>query len=225
MQHKDSTATAEILDAQSGNGETQSLYELQAQYWLQYEEHDRAMKRADGAAGGSAEEETAEAAQYEASDRLHETGCAILAFIPRRRYEARIKVRFAEHLAGDNNGTFESDEVTALLSSLSGLVAWRDVREDDAGVVSRFLSKLLAEHAAVTAAINRHKGDPDHPEVDALCKRQVAKALEIIGYRPLTKEDERRKAEFLREWTDGALLNEEEQNALIASMLPEGGAA
>jgi hypothetical protein len=223
MQHKDSTAAAEILDVQTGNGETPSLYQLQAQYWLQYEEHDRAMKRADSAADGSAEEEEAEAAQYEASDRLHETGCAILALVPRYRYEARIKVRFAEHLAGDNNGTLESDEVTALLSSLSGLVAWRDVREDDVGVISPFLSKLLAEHAEVTAAINRPecKGK----EANRLSDRQCANALRIIGYRPLNNAEALRKAEFLREWTEGTLFTEEEQTALIASMLQEGGAA
>lgn len=87
------------------------------------------------------------------------------------------------------------------------------------------LSELLAAYAGTVASINSHGGEPDHPEVVALCKQLNATILAICGYRPLTEDDERRKAEFLRERFRNDELNVEEQDALIASMLPEGGAA
>ncbi|MGB3536825.1 MAG: hypothetical protein WBA42_01560 [Mesorhizobium sp.] len=87
------------------------------------------------------------------------------------------------------------------------------------------LAEMLTAHAETTAAINRSEGDPDATETVALLKRQYENAMAIISYRPLTKADEYSKAEFLREWAKGSLFSEREQNALIASMLPEGGAA
>lgn len=87
------------------------------------------------------------------------------------------------------------------------------------------LSELVDKHAEITAAINSTDGDPDATETVALSKRQCDLALAICGYRPLSKPDEVRKAEFLRDWTAGGMLTEAEQKALIASMLPEGGAA
>jgi hypothetical protein len=93
-----------------------------------------------------------------------------------------------------------------------------------ASKVSFALPEMLSDHAKVTLAINQHTEDADHPEVVALCKRQTEIARAIIGYHPLTTADIVRKVEFLREWTDGTRLTEEEEDALIASMLPEGGA-
>jgi hypothetical protein len=84
---------------------------------------------------------------------------------------------------------------------------------------------MLAAHAEITASINRHEGNYDDPKAVGLCERQVENALAIISYRPLTMADAHRKAEFLRDWSADTNLTEEEQNALIASMLPEGGAA
>lgn len=87
------------------------------------------------------------------------------------------------------------------------------------------LSEMLAVHADTVASINRHKGEPDHPEVVALCKQLNATILAICGYHPLTKDDERLRAEFLRERFRNDELNSEEQDALIASLFPEGDAA
>lgn len=86
------------------------------------------------------------------------------------------------------------------------------------------LSEMLSEHERVTAGINQHE-DHDGPDVVALCKQQRDNALAIIGHRPVSRADERRKAEFLRDWTDSTYLTEEEQTALIASLMPEGGEA
>jgi hypothetical protein len=89
--------------------------------------------------------------------------------------------------------------------------------------VGHVLSEMLVDYAEVTEAINRPECGSD--EANKLSDQQCEIAMAIIGYRPLTKLDERRKAKFLCEWTKGTMLTEREQTALIASMLPEGGAA
>ena len=83
----------------------------------------------------------------------------------------------------------------------------------------RDLTKMLDAYRVAHDKINQTE-DPKKEVADLL-----ATALRIISYRPRIKYDERRKAEFLTEYTEGTLLTEAEQNALIASLLPEGGAA
>jgi len=140
----------------------------------------------------------------------------------------------ADHLVELINMAAESSQITG---DACNAIAWCcvHIREllDQAGDVltavtkqkGSALSELLAVHADLTAAINRHEGGVEDPEVVALMERNYKNALMILGYRPSTDEESRLKAEFLRQWTDGCLLNEEEQKALIVSMLPEGGAA
>lgn len=87
------------------------------------------------------------------------------------------------------------------------------------------LSEMLSEHERLRSSINQHEGAAEDPNVVALGKQQVDNALAIIGYRPTSRADERRKAEFLRDWTDSTNLTEEEQSALLASLMPDGGAS
>jgi hypothetical protein len=111
------------------------------------------------------------------------------------------------------------DEALAMLAASS--------TADTAGVGS-VLSELLAAYESARAAINQHEAndvDYDDPVLKALCIRHCELALSICGYRPQSKAEQRIKAEFLRDWSECTLLNEQEQNALIASLMPEGGAA
>lgn len=87
------------------------------------------------------------------------------------------------------------------------------------------LPKMIEAHRQTKAAINAHEGEPCHPEVVALCEHFNEIALAICGYRPRTADEQHRKAAFLLDWTEATELTGEEQNALIASMLPEGGEA
>jgi hypothetical protein len=93
--------------------------------------------------------------------------------------------------------------------------------------VGHTLSEMLdASESALTAISEYDDLAPlTDPTIKALCERRCQLALAICGYRPLSKAEQRAKAEFLRDWTESTPLSEEEQNALIASMLPEGGAA
>ncbi|MHA6641319.1 hypothetical protein [Mesorhizobium sp. A623] len=87
--------------------------------------------------------------------------------------------------------------------------------------IGHVLSEMLEAYQAVVDKINRTDGDATEDDVTRLQDT----ALSIISYRPFTKGDERRKAQFLREYTNGTLLDEEEQKALVASLLSEGAAS
>jgi hypothetical protein len=92
--------------------------------------------------------------------------------------------------------------------------------------VGQVLSEMLAASENALTAINEHSGvDFNDPALKALCERRCQLALAICGHRPLSMAEQRAKAEFLRDWTELTPLTEEEQNALIASLLPEGGVA
>jgi hypothetical protein len=107
MQHKDSTAAAEILDAQTGNGETPSLYQLLSRYWDRCEALAQAMNVTDRTKDGTPERETADAAQTAIGNEVNELACAICAFVPTRIHEARFKTSFVEMLMNDNGGWTE----------------------------------------------------------------------------------------------------------------------
>ncbi|MDR7034522.1 hypothetical protein [Mesorhizobium sp. BE184] len=85
------------------------------------------------------------------------------------------------------------------------------------------LRAMIDDHKATADAINQT--DADDPEVGGLCEKLNKAALAICGYRTVGGHEHRLKAKFLREWTKDTELTGEEQKALIASMLPEGGAA
>jgi hypothetical protein len=87
------------------------------------------------------------------------------------------------------------------------------------------LAVLIAEHKEVSERVTAYEGGIDDEQIGEHCDNQIRIALAICGYRPLTDADARLKAEFLRDWTRETQLTSEEQKALIASMLTEGGAA
>lgn len=93
--------------------------------------------------------------------------------------------------------------------------------------VGRVLSEILAACENALTAINGYDDDApfNDPALRELLERRCELALAICAYRPRSKEEQRIKVEFLRDWTDCTQLNEQEQNALFASMMPEGGAA
>jgi hypothetical protein len=101
-----------------------SFYRLMAIYWDRYESLDQAMDATDATDHGTPERSAAEARQFAASDHLSEAACAICAYVPRLRMDARIKADFLRMLAAGNGGQLEKEEEAALLSSLSDLVAW-----------------------------------------------------------------------------------------------------
>lgn len=90
--------------------------------------------------------------------------------------------------------------------------------EDGARDLTQMLTAYNAIHGKITSSEDDTTADEDG---EAL----VAAALRIISYRPQTHTDRCRKAKFLEEYTHGALFTEVEQNALVASLMPEGGAA
>jgi hypothetical protein len=102
-----------------------SFYHLMAIYWDRYESLDQAMDATDATDAGTPERSAAEARQFSAGDQLSEASCAICAYVPRRRMDARIKADFLRTLAAGNGGQLEKEEEAALLSSLSDLVAWQ----------------------------------------------------------------------------------------------------
>jgi hypothetical protein len=97
--------------------------------------------------------------------------------------------------------------------------------KDDVGTQTGELASLLAEHKGVSERVTAYEGGIDDDQIGEHCDNQIRIALAICGYRPLTDADARLKAEFLRDWTRETQLTSEEQKALIASMLSEGGAA
>lgn len=101
-----------------------SLYSLLAIYWDRYQNLDLAMDATDGTKPDTAERAAAEAQQFAAGDHLSEVACAICAYVPHSRIDARIKADFLKTLAAGNGGRLEKEEEAALLSCLSGLVAW-----------------------------------------------------------------------------------------------------
>ena len=97
---------------------------------------------------------------------------------------------------------------------------------DDAAGIGPVLSELLKASEDARTAIDNFDGDDfNDPVLKALCERRCELALAICGYRPLSHAEQRIKVEFLRDWTECNPLTEEEQNALFASMMPEGGEA
>lgn len=97
----------------------------------------------------------------------------------------------------------------------------RLLRADEEERGSRDLTEMLAAYKVLHDQINQSEEAATDAEITDL----HARAMRIICYRPGIKYDERRKAEFLFEYTEATLLTEAEQNALIASLLPVGGAA
>jgi hypothetical protein len=92
--------------------------------------------------------------------------------------------------------------------------------------VGQVLSEMLNASENALTAINEHDGaDFNSPVLKTLCERRCQLALSICGHRPLSMAEQRAKAEFLRDWTESTPLTEEEQNALIASLMPKGGEA
>ena len=97
---------------------------------------------------------------------------------------------------------------------------------EQGGIIGAELSEMLAGSENALTAINGHdEADFNDPVLKTLCERRCQLALAICSHRPLSKAEQCAKAEFLRDWTESTPLTDEEQNALIASMLPEGGAA
>lgn len=86
---------------------------------------------------------------------------------------------------------------------------------------ARDLTEMLAAYNAARCKIDLS----DENAADEDVKAMTDAALRIISYRPGITVDECRKAKFLAEYTDGTLLTEAEQVALVASLMPEGGAA
>ncbi|KQZ31607.1 hypothetical protein ASD50_15190 [Mesorhizobium sp. Root552] len=105
------------------------------------------------------------------------------------------------------------DQVKALLNA--------DDKERGDGT----LTKMLVVYEAARDRINKHDDNATVEDVGEDLKSMTGAALRIIGYRAVTKFDQRRRAKFLAEYTDGTMLTEAEQDALVASLMPEGGAA
>jgi hypothetical protein len=97
---------------------------------------------------------------------------------------------------------------------------------EQGGIIGADLSEMLAGSENALTAINEHDGvDFNNPVLKTLCERRCQLALAICGHRPLSMAEQRAKAEFLRDWTELTPLTDEEQNALIASLMPKGGEA
>lgn len=93
--------------------------------------------------------------------------------------------------------------------------------------VGHTLSEMIEASERALTTINEYDdfAPLTDPAIKALCERRCELALAICSYRPHSMAEQRIKAQFLRDWTESTPLTEEEQNALFASMMPEGGAA
>lgn len=209
------TAAAEIPHAQTGNGVSDLLARAIKRHEAARAYHESSCYLVDSIVLGrepTDEEERLATTAMRAEDAALAAVCSFPATRP-----ADIAAKFS-HLINNHswrNGYLTDDQVSLLLSSMVPA-------ESDVPVVKSSLAELLNAYAEMRAAINNHSEDAHHPEVVALCRKQAEIATEVCGYRPITKEEQRRKAEFLRDWTADTCLTEEEQTALVASLMPEG---
>jgi hypothetical protein len=112
-----------------GNAEDQappSLYRLMSIYWDRFNDVCKAMAKTDQFDFDTPEREAAFEAQGAAGDRLAKVACAICAFVPHNRIEARIKAQFLKEMAAGNGGRLYEEEQDALLSSLPDLVYYKE---------------------------------------------------------------------------------------------------
>lgn len=114
----------ERMNTMAAAGTTRpSLYRLLADYWEKFDLLDLAMQETDAAQHGTSEREAAELRQFEAGEDLDSAVCAIFAYVPVWRFEARLKTDFVSHIAKENYGSLDREWVSALITSMPTLCA------------------------------------------------------------------------------------------------------
>jgi hypothetical protein len=222
MQHKDSTAAAEILQAQSENGVSDLLRRAIKRHEAAYAYHESVAYLTDGVILGRESFVDELALARAASDVKGDALSGICYFPAKTAEDLAAKGRYLRKYHSFKMGYLEDWQVENLLRSMLPEEE-RDAIDD--GAEASELAKLVAEHKEITDRINAYEGGGDDPEIGDKCDKQAAIAIKICGYRPQTDDDARLKVEFLQEWSKDTRLDKKEQDALFASMLPEGGEA
>jgi hypothetical protein len=138
-----------------------------------------------------------------------------------------------EQPAATRAGALEALRLAAKGNGIVGIYIQQNMVEsalgyfEQGGIIGAELSEMLDASESALTAINEYDdfAPLTDPTIKALCERRCQLALAICGHRPRSRAEQQVKAEFLRDWTESTPLSEDEQNALIASMLPEGGEA
>jgi len=219
-----STAAAEFLPAQSGNGVSDLLKRT-------IERHEAAMAYfastvylSDDVILGR-EPSARETVIYDqASDAESEALSDVCYFPARTPEDMAAKARHLRQYHGRRFGSLQNWQVENLLRSMLPDDE-RDALDDGDSDEGGELAAMIARHKEITGRINLYESGKDVSDLGELCDEQIALALKICGYRARTDGEQLQKAEFLRDWTRDSQLTEKEQKALIASMLPEGGDA
>jgi hypothetical protein len=166
-----------------------------------------------------------EKAVYSAASDAESVALSDVCYFPARTAtDMAAKARHLRKYHSFRYGYLEDWQVENLLRSMLP-DGERDQLDDSAEDKGEDLASLIAAHEQVTARVKAYEAGGADPEIGELCDRQDALALAICGFRPTTDEDRHRKGQFLCEWTLGTQLTKGEQEALIATLLPEGGAA
>lgn len=224
MQHKDSTAAAEILDVRTGNGVSDLLrraierHDAAEQYFnsVCYLDEDSILGREPTA--------TELALKNAASDAADAAMMDVCYFPARTPEDLAAKARYLRKYHSHRMGHLEDWQVENLLRSMLPAEE-RDAIDDGSEDANGELASMIAAHREASEYVTAYEGGIDGEEIGEHCDKQIELALKICGYRPKTEGEQISKAEFLRDWTLETQLTSEEQKALIASMLPEGGEA
>jgi hypothetical protein len=166
-----------------------------------------------------------EEAIYRAASDAESEALSDLCYFPARTAaDVAAKARHLRKYHCQRTNYLEDWQVENLLRSMLPQDE-RDQLDDGEDSKGDDIGGLIAAHMKATALVNAYEGGYDDDQIGERCDRQSELAIKILGYRPQSEEQARRKVEFLHEWTADTQLTAEEQNALVASMLPEGGAA
>jgi hypothetical protein len=221
---KYSTPAPEILQAQSENGVSDLLRRAIERHEAAYAYFLSTTYLSDEFILGRQASED-EKVIYDAASNGEASALSDVCYFPARTAEdMAAKARHLRKYHTFKMGNLEAWQVENLLRSMLP-DGERDQLDDDAEEQRGELATLVAEYKEVTARINAYEGGADDPAIGDHCDKQSAIALKICGYRPQTDDDVRLKVEFLRNWSKDTRLDKKEQDALFASMLPEGGEA
>jgi hypothetical protein len=167
-----------------------------------------------------------EQAIYSAASDAEKTALSDVCYFPAlTAADMAAKARHLRKYHSFRYDYLEGWQVENLLRSMLPEAERDQLDDDETETKPADLSSLIAAHAEATALVNEYEGGNDDPKIGEHCDKQISLALAICGYRASTDEERLRKAQFLRDWTRDTHLTEEEQHALIASMLPEGSEA
>jgi hypothetical protein len=99
-----------------------TLYRLIAVYWDRYASFDEETRKLEASEKDTPAYKKIEAAYSRASDRLTDSFAEVCGFLPKWKFEAKLKARFIEQVASDSGSDIEPEALAALLKATAQLV-------------------------------------------------------------------------------------------------------